>query len=142
MRERRIVIAMKLWHKIIHLFVFAAILTAGISPACAIISGKTLAEICGADGSVKVVEVPGELAAYFPGAADEERDSGGSEHTALEQQCLFCFAGSHMKPVAAGSQRLALPYFSPDAPFANVFVSADSLSRHAFEARGPPGFLV
>lgn len=58
-----------------------ALVTAGVSPACAFISGKmTMIEICGADGLMKIA-VP----------ADQVPDTGDQQHQ-QSYDCGFCIA--------------------------------------------------
>lgn len=107
-----------------------ALVTAGVSPACAFISGKmTMIEICGVDGMIQV-SVPADQA---PDAAD---------HDQQKYDCGFCLAHATGKAIT-----------TPDAAIIDFdFVYKDSfnftITQHRsaildgrLPARGPPAIL-
>lgn len=107
-----------------------ALVTAGVSPACAFISGKmTMIEICGADGLMKV-SVP----------ADQAPDTG-DEHPQT-YDCGFCIAQVTGKALT-----------TPDTAiidFSHVYADqfAFAVTSHQttvldgrLPVRGPPAFL-
>lgn len=121
----------------IHVLVVFAIIGAGISPACAFISGNmAFIEICAADGSIQRVEVD----AAFDPFAEGSQDSGpiSTEHLEAMEKCPFCFSASHQK---YGVVRSADFVFLPSPAYIRVgagsFVPA-SYRAYDFYARGPP----
>ncbi|MBI1300793.1 MAG: hypothetical protein GC137_03950 [Alphaproteobacteria bacterium] len=110
-----------------------AFATAGISPACNWVSGKTmLMEICTADGTVKTIEV--SAAEY---GFEEEKPQ---QITHLKNDCAFCFSFDH--------QTLGLSVH--DVKIANnpdvktVTVSLNTLISKTYSynhARGPPALF-
>jgi hypothetical protein len=108
-----------------------ALVTAGVSPACAFIAGKmTMIEICGADGLMKI-SVPAENAP----------DSGHQQH---DQQfdCGFCIA--HAAGKGLTTPDTAIIDFSHVYAEAFVFAVTDYQSAvldGRLPARGPPAFL-
>lgn len=125
---------MHIYRHIVALFLIVALATAGISPACAFISGKTaLIEICAADGTLKTVEVPADQAPV----SDEENDK--SHH--MEQDCAFCFAQSHQKHDLQDTAKIA-PALSQNylRISNNVYAPTQNALRN-FKARAPPRTL-
>lgn len=107
-----------------------ALVTAGVSPACAFISGKmTMIEICGVDGLMQV-SVPADQA---PDTADHDQHG---------HDCGFCLTHATGKAIT-----------TPDAVIIDfAFVYKDSfnfsIAQHQSEildgrltARGPPAIL-
>ncbi|MFP4314466.1 MAG: DUF2946 family protein, partial [Alphaproteobacteria bacterium] len=81
----------------IHLLILFAIVTAGISPACAFMGAqKGWIEICASDGSVKRIQVSSD---YLP----DEKDSAPAEQSSLMEDCLFCFATAQGKAASSPS---------------------------------------
>jgi len=114
-----------------------AIVTAGISPACAFIGGKTsLIELCSPNGDIRKVEVPADMDPFADHAPQKK------DHHALDNldDCTFCFAQSHAKSM--NNAEFILPKFvSP----AYLLVSAgtsipQSLGVLPFQPRAPPAF--
>lgn len=110
--------------------VILALVTAGVSPACAFISGKTtMIEICSDDGVTKVA-VPADQA---PDTADHDRQG---------HDCGFCLAHATGKAIT-----------TPDAAIIDFsFIYNDSFSFAIAQhrsgildgrqpARGPPAIL-
>lgn len=84
--------AMKIF---LHLTLIMAIVTAGISPACAFISGQTsMMELCSPDGDVRVVEVPAAMDPFADPAPPQD------DHHAMDNmdECTFCFAKTQGNP--------------------------------------------
>lgn len=80
-----------------HVLVLAALVLSGASPACEFISGgKSLIEICAADGSLKTI------------AVDDNQTPTEGKHQNAKKDCAFCFAQTHLKSAKAGSITLAL----------------------------------
>ncbi len=97
----------------IQIAVILAIVTAGISPACAFVSGKTSwIEICGADGGVHKIAVSADLDPLAQGSDD-------ARHDTAQDQCGFCLThanGKTIKPVSITiSKPLAPSYIAVSA---------------------------
>lgn len=107
-----------------------ALVTAGVSPACAFISGKmTLIEICGVDGLTQVV-VPADQAPSSPDPHSSQPD------------CGFCIAqgGTKALTTAVGAIIDFSYVYAPD-PIPAVAVMVQTVFDRALPARGPPVFL-
>ncbi|MGH1398137.1 MAG: hypothetical protein ACRBCT_02885 [Alphaproteobacteria bacterium] len=118
----------------ISVFTMLAIFMAGISPACAFISGKGMIEICAADGSVQQIEADG---AFDPFAEDVPL----SEHLEAMEQCSFCFAAAHQ----VGDVSRVDVYVSAVLPFSYLRVSGGVsvpllADYQIYAPRGPPVF--
>lgn len=74
--------------------ILVALVLSGASPACEFIKGKSIIEICAADGTLKAIEV----------AADQTPENH-QENTGHKSKpdCAFCFAQTHMKSGKATS---------------------------------------
>ncbi len=117
------------------MLIILAMVTSGISPACAFISGgKSFIQICGADGNVQEVAVDASLDPFAEPAPIEK-------HLESMEKCSYCFSFLN--------QTLALPS-STDAlaapPQHYLIVSAGiaiphGLSMSGFHARAPPSLL-
>ncbi len=119
----------------IQALVICALVTAGISPACAFIAGKSsLIEICGPDG-LMMVSVPADNA---PGG-DEAGDAG---YHGEQTDCGYCIAQASGKAITTPPAAIIDFDFVYDAP---RFARADSFTAYALDgrmpARGPPAFL-
>lgn len=121
----------------ISVFVMVAIFLAGVSPACAFISGgKSFIQICGADGEAQSVEVDAALDPF----AQETPAQDPARHLETFEKCPFCFSQTHQKYGSVSSVVISfnvLPRY--------VFVGAgsaipDTQNLRVFEARGPPVF--
>lgn len=131
---------MKTFARHINLLLIAALVLAGVSPACEFISGRSLAEICKADGTVEKTAIPAELEIFLAAKVDKTTDDN-SKHIDLSD-CAFCFTQGNLKLSLAKA-------ISTPAPA--VISSVLALSLHAtapvqsslspFEARGPPSLL-
>lgn len=107
-----------------------ALVTAGVSPACAFISGKmTMIEICSVDGMMKVA-VP----------ADQAPDTGDQHQRSYD--CGFCIA--HVTGKALTTPDTAIIDFSHiyAEQFNVAFVSFQTgVLDGRLPVRGPPLFL-
>lgn len=112
--------------------VICALVTAGISPACAFIAGKTsLMEICGPEG-LMMVEVPADQA---PGSAD-------ADHAPHPHDCGFCIAQASGKAITTPPLAIIDFDFVYDGPrFAAAQTLRTSIMDGPLPARGPPAFL-
>lgn len=82
---------MNMIRKYLHVLIIFAIASAGISPACAFISGgQTQIEICAADGTLKTITV----------AQDQAPPSGAHHETKQNKDCAFCFNTAHSQGLA------------------------------------------
>ena len=114
-----------------------AIVTAGVSPACAFMAGgKTMIELCSANGDIRTVEVP---AAMDPFA---EQIPQQNERIAIDNldDCAFCFAQVLAKAIQNSNMDLAV-FVSPAylSAGAGTFIPV-SLDMGPFYARAPPVF--
>lgn len=123
----------------VHLLLIAAFVTAGISPACAFISGgQSLIEICAADGSVKTISVP---AAQSPLAvAGQSAPAPAPHHSQLKDQCAFCFTAAQGQALAALPPTLSRPPLERTTA-APDFSAPLKFSSSAHSARAPPSYL-
>lgn len=121
----------------IHVFLMIALVMAGVSPACKFISGKSLMEICGADGSVKTAEIPLELAGFI--AADNAPESDqGTDHVAPGETCAFCFTASNFKPLGAAVVQVFMPVRTAVVSARKEEAQTRSAYNAAHQPRGPP----
>ena len=114
--------------------VILAIVSAGVSPACAFVSGGTsFIQICGADGEIQKVEVDAALDPFADEAPMPLED-------ALEsfEQCPFCFATSSQKYTQAGNLGLNAVLPISYLPVSAGTAVPQSFSLRGFDARGPP----
>lgn len=121
----------------IHALVILAIISAGISPACAFVSGKGLIEICAPDGTLQTIEVD---AAFDPFAQIDKEQMPLSEHLESMEQCSYCFAMDHQKAHALNElsiPMMALPRYL--AVSAGTAIPLGSLLT-LYQPRGPPSF--
>lgn len=120
----------------IHLLIVMAIVSAGVSPACAFMGNKKgWIEICAADGSVKKIQVSEDFLPDVP-----EVPNSSHEQTFLMDDCSFCFMSSNVKAVGA-ENILALKSLSSSyiKVGGGLFIPA-SQDLKAFSARAPPVF--
>lgn len=103
-----------------------AFIGAGISPACKFISGQMI-EICGPNG-VETVRL-----------AADELPPEQQKHSSAEEQCAFCFTGSHIKTAAAPALTIAVPDFTYVAVEREIATTlAYKLHHSSILPRGPP----
>lgn len=110
--------------------IIIALVTAGVSPACAFISGKTtMIEICGGDGVTKVA-VPADQA---PDTADHDRQG---------HDCGFCLAHATGKAITTPDAAIIdFSFVYKDTfNFAIAQRQSDILDGR-LPARGPPAIL-
>jgi hypothetical protein len=128
-------IAMKIF---LHLTLMMAIITAGISPACAFINGQTsMMELCSPDGDVRLVEVPAAMDPFADNAPTPADDHHAQDNM---DDCTFCFAKTQSKSLKAADaviSPLMLPRYLTVS--AGMFIPA-SLKAANFHARAPPVF--
>ena len=105
-----------------------ALVTAGVSPACAFVSGKmTIMEICGADGLMKVAMPADE----GPASTDQQK-----------HDCGFCLAqtmGKALTTPATAIIDFEYVYNEVAPPVAIAF--AVPVLDGRLPVRGPPSFL-
>lgn len=107
-----------------------ALVTAGVSPACAFVSGKmTLIEICGIDGLMNVA-VP----------ADQAPDSSGQHQQ--QYDCGFCIAHAAGKALTTPDTAIIdFAYVYQTGPAPARLAERSSVFDRALPVRGPPSFL-
>lgn len=114
------------------LLVILALVSAGISPACAFISGKTsLIEICAADGEIKTVAVTEDGRQVQPGA----QDKAGND-------CVFCLNAATAKSGPAGGQILYVLAAPAPAFFPSSVAAPADIAAKPFHATGPPASFL
>lgn len=114
----------------VHFLVVCALILAGISPACAFISGQTtIMEICTAQG-VKQITI------NDPAPADTTHDKKSGD------DCMFCFAQAHGKSLKADG---FVAIFAPAAAQDTVDLRRAPFAQTAFynphAPRAPPVLL-
>lgn len=123
----------------LHLTLMMAIITAGVSPACAFINGQTsMMELCSPEGDVRLVEVPAAMDPF----ADNTVPSPADNHHAQDNMddCTFCFAKTQSKSLKAADaviSPLMLPRYLAISAGTSI---PTSLKAANFHARAPPSF--
>ena len=128
---------MKAQTKYMHILVLAAFIFSGISPACAFISGKSWAEICGADGLIKKVEIPEELLAYLP--QDEQQQP---THMQNQMDCSFCFASASLTAALPAKTDFVIPAYAGYLPGGAGTYTPLGQDLKPYESQGPPPVFV
>ncbi len=128
---------MTLRGRFLYVVLMVAMVMATVSPACAFVSGgKSWIQICGADGSIRQVEVPAAMDPF----ADPQPDTPQDHHQA-QPDCAFCFAAADLHFLAGGYQQVSPAGVPDDLSFglrAGAFVV---LAQKPYEAHGPPALL-
>lgn len=118
-----------------------ALVSAMISPACAFVSGgKTLIEICAADGSFKTIAVDDDQS---PITTQTSHDKPQNHTHAVQSDCAFCFATANSKPLTAQTLTLGLPLLSASYIKSGagqiIPLSAATLT---YNSRAPPALIA
>lgn len=116
----------------IHFIMILALVSAGTSPACAFVSGKTtLIEICGVDG-LMTVSVPSDEA---PASNDQ------ADHKAFAD-CGFCLMHASGKALTTPDQAIIdFSYVYAEASLILADQPQFLLLDGRLPVRGPPAFL-
>lgn len=115
----------------IQFFVIIALITAGISPACAFINGsKNWIEICSADGDIKRIQVS-ENETPIPG-------SGDKSHNISLDECAFCMSHAFSKGALLNNSSWANIKPASYLKVSNGTAIPYSLKPDYFQARAPP----
>ena len=127
--------------KILNIVLVVAFVSAGASPACSFISGKSgVIEICAADGSLKTIRVSED---FLP------RSSSSSENTDQvplgdlpKKACDFCFTASHIA-VDIVSEQAVIIMAARDAQQEKV-ISSRYIPPFisSYHAQAPPYLIV
>lgn len=120
----------------IHIFVLAAFVLSGISPACAFVSGKSFAEICGADGTIQTVEIDADLLPFLP---DDE--PAEDEHLA-QIDCGFCFAASNLKQFSAAQNDTLVSKSARYIQLSSGVYAPAGQDLKPYNSQGPPSTFV
>lgn len=117
------------------LLLILALISAGISPACAFISGKTsLIEICTADGGIKTIAVTEDgRQTPIPDTAD---------HKSKKADCIFCFNAGTAKSGPADSIIFYITSPPRSATAQSLPAIPSKFSPKFFYATGPPPSLL
>jgi hypothetical protein len=111
----------------ISLLIVAAFLSAGISPACAFISGQTsLIEICNEVGEIETIAINAE------GEKVPQQ-----KHAHQDQDCTFCFSAAHAKTFVK-AQSIPVVLSAGYLRKSSGSAIPVTLSLKAFESTGPP----
>ena len=119
----------------LHIVLIFAFLTAGISPACAFISGGNgqFIEICAADGLLKRIKVSDD---YQPLGEESQRPL--PSHSYKKTDCSFCFTNAHMDKNLSYHKGQIFEFFSSEeASDLDIYGFSDVFS-HYFNPRAPP----
>lgn len=117
----------------LHMLVILSIVTLGISPACAFVSGKMSIEICKADGSVETIEVS---------SADFAPDSSSHEHQETKKQCQFCLTSSLISKHLSAPPILKTPRLIISAQqFAAFHTELLQYKEKSHAPRAPPALV-
>jgi hypothetical protein len=122
------------WRHFNVFLVILALVSAGISPACAFISGKTsLIEICTADGAIKTVAV-----------TEDGRQVSPLDHQDKTQKtdCAFCLNASAAKSALTGAVLVNAPQIPAPGPARTLAASLAQTPAKAFHATGPPASFL
>lgn len=118
----------------IHFFVILALVTAGISPACAFIGGqKGWIEICASDGTVQKIRVSED---FLPVSQDEQVPSGG--HESAMDDCAFCFLSANGKSLITSTLITSKPALGGYLKIGAGSFMPETQKLSAFSARAPP----
>ncbi len=120
---------------LVHLFVMIAMVTAGISPACAFIGGRMhQIEICKADGSVEIISVP----------ADQAPDNGQQDqhHQLSADDCSFCALSAYGKALKSAAAAIPSPLLRHDALATEAITFTRPATLSSFDATGPPSYVA
>jgi hypothetical protein len=122
---------MKRVRLILSILIIAALASAGISPACAFVSGKVnLIEICTEDGTIKTIAV-----------TDDQAPQPKHDHAHKNADCAFCFSNAHAHgfiSAAVVHQPLIDGYLKTGSGSA----APVTLSLKSFESTGPPAIFL
>lgn len=124
------------------LLVVLALITAGISPACAFVStGKAMMEICASDGSVKKVAIPEGFEDLLPADADTSSADNEQDHAkimAALDDCAFCIFQLSGKAFSYDVVSVIAPDHAAHQPLVLSQSDRGNAVFHAFSPRAPP----
>jgi len=125
------------------LLVILAMITAGISPACAFVGvDKAMMEICASDGTVKLIAIPDGYVDLLPASADAQTESSQNSDDTSQMSsldtCPFCIFQAGAKTFAFVNEPITALNTTEFVPL--VFEQEDVRNEflHAFSARAPP----
>ncbi len=120
-----------------HVLLLLALVTSGISPACAFIAGKMQQiEICAADGTLKTVTL-----SRAPSSDQSGLPAVPQPHKSKKTDCMFCFSASAFHPVA-GDSVFFQPFLTDGLGIGAGTLIQRSVFRSPFEATGPPNRVL
>lgn len=125
-------------------FIFAFVM-AGISPACAFISGKSgYLQVCASDGSLKTIKVSegSDLyALYELTNKDQSNQTDQNPEHAKKQDCGFCFANSNITKTLLSSGSVQVFNHGSFIPAGSGTIVFKSAFSSYYQPRGPPLFI-
>lgn len=98
--------------------------------------GQNGMQICGADGSVKTMDVPADLLAYLPQSQTPEPAE------TVQKDCGFCFASTHMPLLKSDKISLAKPAQSSFIKSGAGSYTPLGQAPKPYDSQGPPSFFV
>lgn len=127
-------------HMWLSCLIIFALVTVGVSPACAFISGKTtmMMEICGPDGLMMVAVPPDKAADASQKASDSDQ---GHPHDQMPD-CNYCIAQAQGKAITTPDAAIIDFHFVYELKPLSVATFALSYALDGrMPARGPPTIL-
>ena len=126
--------------KILNAVFMLAFIWAGISPACAFVSGKAgYINICAADGSLKTIKISEDSETYaIFRILDKDKDKQKDQKHNKKPTCGFCFANSTLTKTLTSSQSLKIVAHKEFLPVGAGSIAFKSATFHHFQSRGPP----
>ncbi len=112
--------------KFLSVFFVFAFLMAGISPACAFISGKNTIEICSSDGTLKLVEI------------EDDQTDGKTPRSAKKNDCAFCFTNANIAKVTTDSSVVNLKSPREFTYINGKYFVFTPIVENYFQSRAPP----
>lgn len=110
-----------------------AIVTAGISPACAFVNGgKGFIQICDSEGDVKNIEVPEEYLPFLP------EDKQTKQHENAVKDCTFCIFSATSKTFKTQNFPSLITVKGDYIAVSSGTLLPHSLDDAPFQPRGPP----
>lgn len=111
----------------ISLLIITAFISAGISPACAFMSGKTnLIEICNEAGEIETIAIN-----------EDGQKVPQQNHAHQDQDCAFCFSAANAKTFVK-AQSIPVVLSAGYLRKSSGSAIPVTLSLKAFESTGPP----
>ncbi len=130
---------------IVNFLCILAFITAGVSPACAFISGKEgYIEICASDGSLKTIKVSEGSDLYnlleMSNEDTDIKDNKKPEHF-KKQDCQFCFSNSNISKSLLTTNTINSINNASFIAIGSGSIAFKSAKLSFFQSRAPPLFI-